>query len=97
MVGSDILRPKQNPCYNRTDTANAMDLANIRAELQEKRTELETTLKVIASAIAALEASKREKNKPTRKRHLSAAGRKRIIAAQKARWAQHKKRHRVNA
>jgi hypothetical protein len=78
-------------------TANAMNLANIRAELRVKRTELETTLEVIASAIAALEGSKRGKYKSTRKRHLSAAGRKRIIAAQKARWAQYKKKRRLNA
>jgi hypothetical protein len=75
-----------------------MNLANIEAALREKRTELETTLEVIASAIAALEGSKRVKHNPGgRKRHLSTAGRKAIIAAQKARWARYKMKSRVKA
>jgi hypothetical protein len=71
-----------------------MNLTKIQAELKAKRTELEDILKAIVSALAALKDSKsgRQRLFTGRKRQLSSAGRKRIVEAQKARWASYKQK-----
>jgi len=70
-----------------------MDIAKIRVELENKRTELEGTLKAVVGALAALDDSKTVRRSPGRRR-LSLAARRRIADAQKARWAEYRKKKR---
>jgi len=63
------------------------------SQLQQERTRLESELRRVSAALTAfgnvyIQGRKKTKSAPLRKKHkISAAGRRRIAAAQKARWA----------
>ncbi len=88
MVGpAEFGRDDLSLCYNRTFEKGEprVDLQLIVAELEAERERLE-------EAIAALRGpTGRTPNGRRRRRRLSAAARKRISAAMKARWARRKK------
>jgi len=67
-------------------------MQSVLSELQRERTRLEDELHRVTAALTAFGKVYLKGSKPrpvaTRKKHtISAAGRKRIAAAQKARWA----------
>ncbi len=65
-----------------------MDINRILAELRAERTNLDAVI----SALEGMDGrSARRSNNGRRRRRLSAAARKRISDAQKARWAKQKK------
>jgi hypothetical protein len=62
------------------------------SQLQKERTRLETELRRVSAALTAFgnvyARGRQTKSAPVRRKHkISAAGRRRIAAAQKARWA----------
>jgi hypothetical protein len=62
------------------------------SQLHKERTRLETELRRVSAALTAFgnvyAHGRQAKSSPVRKKHkISAAGRRRIAAAQKARWA----------
>ena len=73
-------------------------MQSVVSQLQKERTRLEDELHRVAAALAAfgnvyMHGSRPKAAVATRKRRtISAAGRKRIAAAQRARWAQIKER-----
>ncbi len=74
-----------------------MNLAQIVTELQAKRTEVEKELRGLDGAIAALRGlatGNKTRSGSGGRRTLSAAARKSISDAQKARWAKFKKTQR---
>jgi len=63
-------------------------MQSVISELQKERKRLEDELHRVAAALAAFGNVYLHGSRPTRKnRTISAAGRKRIAAAQRARWA----------
>jgi hypothetical protein len=72
---------------------------NIVSELQSQRNQLQAELQTLDEAIGVLEQlnGRGTRNGASRaagsSRHLSAAGRARIVAAQRARWAKAKEAH----
>jgi len=65
---------------------NKGDTMDITAILQEEKKKLERGLEAIEEALGALNGRGRG-TKPRGKRNVSAAGKKRIAQAQRARWA----------
>jgi len=63
-------------------------MQSVVSQLQKERTRLEDELHRVTAALTAFGKVYLQGNKPSRrKRTMSAAGRKRIAAAQRARWA----------
>jgi hypothetical protein len=63
-------------------------MQSVISELQKERRRLEDQLRRVAAALTAFGNVYMNGSRPTRKkRTISAAGRKRIAAAQRARWA----------
>jgi hypothetical protein len=63
-------------------------MQSVVSEIQKERTRLEDELHRVTAALTAFGKVYLQGNKPRRKkRTISAAGRKRIAAAQRARWA----------
>jgi len=63
-------------------------IQSVVSELQKERTRLEDELHRVTAALTAFGEVYLQGNKPSRReRTMSAAGRKRIAAAQRARWA----------
>jgi len=60
---------------------------SVVSQLQQERNRLEKELRRITSALAAFGNAYRQGGTTGRKHRISAAGRKRIAAAQRARWA----------
>jgi hypothetical protein len=64
---------------------------SVIAQLNQERVRLETELHRVHAALTAFGkvyiGGRKAKSVPTRARKISAAGRKRIAAAQRARWA----------
>lgn len=75
-----------------------MNLGNVLAQLREERNRTEKELSSLDEAISALgklaadHSAPARASKPRARRKLSAAARKKISLAQKARWAKIKKR-----
>ena len=66
-------------------------MQSVVGQLQKERTRLEDELHRVTAALTAFGEVYMRGSKPTRKKHtISAAGRKRIAAAQRARWAKFK-------
>ena len=74
--------------------ANLKGLKSVVAQLREQRTNWVNQLRHVDAALAVLGKLDGERSyaKP---RHLSASARKRIAAAQRARWAKAKSQHKV--
>jgi hypothetical protein len=68
-----------------------MSLTVVLKELQKQRQEKQAELKDIDAAIVAIGQIGRQVPSRRGKRHLSAAARARIAAAQRARWAKWKR------
>ena len=64
-----------------------MSLSGVVRQLRNQRNRIEAELKRLDSALAALANLDGSVTRIRRTRHLSAAGRSRIAAAQRARWA----------
>jgi hypothetical protein len=63
-------------------------MQSVVSQLQKERTRLEDELHRVTAALTAFGKVYLQGNKPGRKKRImSAAGRKRIAAAQRARWA----------
>lgn len=63
-------------------------MQSVVSQLQKERTRLEDELHRVTAALTVFGKAYMRGSKPTRKkRTISAAGRKRIAAAQRARWA----------
>jgi len=63
-------------------------MQSVVSQLQKERSRLEVELHRVTAALTAFGKVYLQGSKPTRKkRTISAAGRKRIAAAQRARWA----------
>jgi len=63
-------------------------MQSVVSQLQKERTRLEDELHRVTAALTAFGKVYLQGNKPgRRKRTMSAAGRKRVAAAQRARWA----------
>jgi hypothetical protein len=63
-------------------------MQSVVSQLQKERTRLEDELHRVTAALTAFGKVYLQGNKPgRRKRKMSAAGRKRVAAAQRARWA----------
>jgi hypothetical protein len=62
-------------------------MQSVMSELQKDRKRLENELHRVVAALTAFGNVYVRGSRPTRKRTISAAGRKRIAAAQRARWA----------
>lgn len=73
-----------------------MNLAQILADIQTRRNEAQKELRGLDAALNALQGltGQNRGRSARRGRHLSAAARKRISDAQKARWAKFKKQKR---
>jgi len=66
-------------------------MQSVMSELQKERKRLEDELHRVAAALTAFGSVYMHGSRPTRKtRTISVAGRKRIAAAQRARWAKSK-------
>jgi hypothetical protein len=75
-----------------------VNLTEILADIQTRRAEVQKELRGLDAAINALQALTigNKGRSARRRRHLSAAARKRISDAQKARWAKFKKQKRAS-
>jgi len=60
---------------------------SVVSQLQQERGRLEKELQRITAALTAFGKAYKKSGTPGRKHKISAAGRKRIAAAQRARWA----------
>ncbi len=75
-----------------------MEIGNVIAQLRQERSRTQKELDQLDAAIVALRAltadhsATAQASRPRARRKLSAAARKRISEAQKARWAKIKKR-----
>ncbi|PWT79032.1 MAG: hypothetical protein C5B59_00540 [Bacteroidetes bacterium] len=72
-------------------------MMNVVAALKSERSRLQEQLDAIDKALKVVTSLNGASRKGTRKarRSMSAAGRRRIVAAQKARWAKWKKEHKA--
>jgi len=75
---------------------NLKGLESVVAELRIPRTNLVTTLKQVDSALSALGNLNGSNNPGQPRRTISATGRRKIAAAQRARWAKLKARNVVS-
>jgi hypothetical protein len=67
------------------------NLKPVLQQLQQQRSDLQNQIGQIDIAISALDGFGRGNGRRGDRRHMSAAGRKRIVAAQRARWAKWKR------
>ena len=87
-VGLCFRRSTANLLLKSNATAKTL-IQNVVQQLERERTRLQTELHRVSAALTAFGKAYLSGGKPakTKRRTISAAGRKRIAAAQRARWA----------
>jgi len=84
-------------CYNASPRGTMTNLTGVIRQLQKERKRVQGEMKRLNAALAALgslEGKTKRSRAPKARRPMSVAARKRIAAAQRARWAKWKRNKR---